>query len=203
MFPDLTRDDVFRIETQRLWLRWPTAKDAPAIVTLAGERAVAEMTAHIPHPLDRRAVDEFLIKVRGANSAGTGLTLALARRESPGSLIGLIAITEADGTPHLGYWLGRPWWGHGLMSEAATSLVHAFFAYACGERLTVGALPEDQGARRVIEKVGFRWTERRATPSPARGGPRQLDWFAMERAEWVRHRAMAEPRPASDLALAS
>ncbi len=28
MFPDLTRDDVFRIETKRLWLRWPRIQDA-------------------------------------------------------------------------------------------------------------------------------------------------------------------------------
>ena len=31
MFPDYFRDDVFRLETQRLWLRWPTAADAPTI----------------------------------------------------------------------------------------------------------------------------------------------------------------------------
>jgi hypothetical protein len=51
MFPDLTRDDVFRIETRRLWLRWPTAKDRDAILKLAGDRAVAEMLARVPHPL--------------------------------------------------------------------------------------------------------------------------------------------------------
>ena len=39
MFPDLTRDDVFRLETRRLWLRWPRLADAQAIVRLAGEKA--------------------------------------------------------------------------------------------------------------------------------------------------------------------
>lgn len=93
MFPDLTRDDVFRIETRRLWLRWPTAKDAPAIQRLAGERAVAEMTARIPHPLERADVDAFLLEVRGGNSAGTGLTLAIAQRTSPTALIGLVGLS--------------------------------------------------------------------------------------------------------------
>ena len=50
MFPDLTRDDVFRLETRRLWLRWPRLADVQAIVRLAGEKAVADMTARIPHP---------------------------------------------------------------------------------------------------------------------------------------------------------
>ena len=48
MFPDLTRDDVFRLETRRLWLRWPRQADAQAIVRLAGEKSVAEMTARLP-----------------------------------------------------------------------------------------------------------------------------------------------------------
>lgn len=53
MFPDYFRDDVFRLETQRLWLRWPTAADAPLIEKLAGEREIAEFTARIPHPYPR------------------------------------------------------------------------------------------------------------------------------------------------------
>jgi RimJ/RimL family protein N-acetyltransferase len=201
MFPDLTRDDVFRIETRRLWLRWPTAKDVPAIVELAGDRAVAEMTADIPHPLERHAVEEFLVKVRSANSAGTGLTLALTGRGAPGSLIGLIGIAGTDGTPHLGYWLGQPYWGRGLMTEAAAALVHAFFAYAGGGRLAAGALPENRPSQRVLEKTGFRWIDRRRTPSPARGGPRELDWFALDRDEWAARPAM--PQAAADLAMAS
>ena len=39
MFPDYFRDDVFRLETQRLWLRWPTAADAATIERLAIEYA--------------------------------------------------------------------------------------------------------------------------------------------------------------------
>ena len=41
MFPDLTRDDVFRLETRRLWLRWPREADVPSLVRLAGEKVVA------------------------------------------------------------------------------------------------------------------------------------------------------------------
>jgi RimJ/RimL family protein N-acetyltransferase len=188
MFPDLTCDDVFRIETRRLWLRWPTAKDVPAIVRLAGERAVAEMTAHVPHPLERPAVEDFLVKVRGANSAGAGLTLALTRRHAPASLIGLIAITGEDGAAHLGYWLGQPWWGDGLMSEAVGAVVHAFFAYAGGNRLGVCARPENAASQRVIAKTGFRRTGRRLWPCPARGGAREMDEFILDRSDWTARR---------------
>lgn len=38
MFPELTRDDVFRLETRRLWLRWTRMADASAILRLAGRK---------------------------------------------------------------------------------------------------------------------------------------------------------------------
>src|SRR3712207_4191950 len=59
MFPDLTRDDVFRLETRRLWLRWPRHADCQAIVRLAGEKAVADMTARIPHPYDPHDAEQI------------------------------------------------------------------------------------------------------------------------------------------------
>ena len=79
------------------------------------------------------------------------------------------------------------------MSEAAGALVHAFFAYAGGTCLTAGALPANRASQRVIEKTGFRWTDRRSTPSPARGCARDLDWFALDGTEWAARRRVTEP----------
>ena len=84
MFPDLFRDDVFRIETRRLWLRWPTARDAESILRLAGDPAVADMTAGIPLPFERAAADAFIVASRAGNAAGSGLILVLAERARPG-----------------------------------------------------------------------------------------------------------------------
>ena len=72
MFPDLTRDDVFRLETRRLWLRWPRQADAQAIVRLAGEKAVAEMTARLPHPYPAEAADRFILEARRAQHRRAG-----------------------------------------------------------------------------------------------------------------------------------
>ena len=90
MFPELTRDDVFRLETRRLWLRWPRMADANAILRQAGEKAVAEMTASIPHPYPREAVDPFVFAMRKGNALGEHLVLALTPRARPNELIGMI-----------------------------------------------------------------------------------------------------------------
>ena len=50
MFPEITRDDVFRLETPRLGLRWPACADALAVEAIASRREVADKNARILHP---------------------------------------------------------------------------------------------------------------------------------------------------------
>jgi RimJ/RimL family protein N-acetyltransferase len=186
MFPELTRDDVFRLETARLWLRWPRAADTAAIVRLAGERAVAEMTALIPHPLSPPQVTDFVLRSRRANMEGQGLAMAITPRSEPGTLIGIVSIDPdpTAGGPHLGYWLGIPYWGEGLMTEAARALVDAFFAYSGGTELTSSARVINPGSRRVLEKCGFSAVGSGLMPFPARGGVMPVDHFRLERRAW-------------------
>ena len=64
MFRDITRDDVYRIETQRLWLRWPKLTDAPAIATALADRRISDMTSRIPHPYPDGHAEEFIYSMR-------------------------------------------------------------------------------------------------------------------------------------------
>lgn len=190
MFPDLTRDDVFRIETRRLWLRWPRAADAAAIVRLAGERAVAEMTARIPHPIDPIGVEAFVLSARRDNAEGRALVMAITPRSSPASLIGVVGLEpdpDAAGG-HLGYWLGMPYWGQGFMTEAAEALAESYFAYANGTELMSSAQVGNIGSRRVLEKCGFVWTGSGLQAFPARGGPLPVDRFRLDRRRWLDRR---------------
>src|SRR5439155_11525397 len=80
MFPDLTADDIFRIETKRLWLRWPRASDAPAITSFVSLAQVARMTASIPHPYPPGEAERFIMKARTGNAGGTALVLAITQK---------------------------------------------------------------------------------------------------------------------------
>ncbi len=198
MFPDLTRDDVFRIETRRLWLRWPTARDAEAVSRLAGDPAVAEMTARIPSPLPLHEAEAFVIRSRAANTAGEGLIMALCRRAAPASLIGVVSVEHRpdEAEPHLGYWLGRPFWGEGLMTEAAEAMVDATFAYAGGRALASAAMVGNTGSRRVLEKCGFRLAGESAPVFEARGGAVPSYTFRLDRAAWLDRRGTVAGGPA-------
>jgi RimJ/RimL family protein N-acetyltransferase len=186
MFPDLTRDDVFRLETRRLWLRWPRQADAQAIVRLAGEKAVAEMTARIPHPLAVGDVEPFILRARRENADGAGLTLAITPKGKPNAVIGMVGIApEAEaGAPHLGYWIGAPYWGQGHATEAARALIDAFFAYGRESELTASARVVNPASRRVLEKCGFAFQGSGLMAFPARGGVFPVDRFRLDRRSW-------------------
>src|SRR5208337_3137110 len=89
MFPDLTCDDVFRLETKRLWLRWPRATDAAAIAEFAAKAEVAQMTAEIPHPYPPQEAGRFIFEARAENAAGGALHLALTHKAAARALIGV------------------------------------------------------------------------------------------------------------------
>jgi RimJ/RimL family protein N-acetyltransferase len=185
MFPDLTRDDVFRLETRRLWLRWPRQADAAAIIRLAGEKAVAEMTAVMPHPYGPSDAEAFILKSRTGNAKGTTLAMAITPRAKPGQLIGVVGIKD-DGSsvPVLGYWLGTPFWSQGFATEAARALIDAFFAYSEGRELAASARVINPASRRVLEKCGFTAVGSGLQAFPARGGVLPVDHFRLDRRKW-------------------
>ena len=64
----------------------------------------------------------------------------------------------------LGYWLGEPFWGQGLATEAAGALLeHAFAGYPV-ERVQAHHFEGNTASGRVLEKIGmqFEGVRRRA-----------------------------------------
>jgi RimJ/RimL family protein N-acetyltransferase len=189
MFPDLTRDDVFRLETRRLWLRWPRHADVQAIVRLAGETEVAEMTASIPHPYPPEAAVAFVFEARKSNALGRALQLAVTPKKKPNQLIGMIGIlppADEEATPFLGYWIGRPHWGKGYATEAARALVDAWFAYTEADALAASTRTVNPASRRVLEKCGFAPRGTGLKAFPARGAALPVERFRLDRRAWAR-----------------
>ena len=139
-----------RIETPRLVLRAPIRGDVPELVKLADNKAIADKLSRLPHPYTR--------------ADGIGFVEIIAQRpdERPYAItlgdafLGVVGFTFNTGEPpELGYWLGEPHWGKGLMSEAVKALVEAAFATHLFPVLKARALKTNLGSRNVLEKAGF------------------------------------------------
>lgn len=157
MFPDLTRDEVFMIGTQQLWLRWPRLDDAINLARIGGHPVVAAMTATWPVGCDAALARERITTYRTCNAAGTALSLVIAERHQWSRAIGLIGISvDADGVSgKLGYHVAPAYWGHGYATEAVAGLVSMTGLLTRLRVVRAGVRPDNPASMRVLEKNGF------------------------------------------------
>jgi RimJ/RimL family protein N-acetyltransferase len=203
MFPDLARDDVFRIETPRLWLRWPRIGDAAAIHKFCSQWEVARYTARIPHPYPQGSAERFIYAAREANASGRDLTLVLTPIKGRRDAFGSISL-ESRGKDRLalGYVLAPGDWGKGLATEAALAMIDAGLALTPAVEILASVRIENEASRAVIEKCGFALVGTGLQGAPARGGMVECHSFRLSRARWAE--AAAQRRAvAADLARAS
>jgi RimJ/RimL family protein N-acetyltransferase len=68
-----------------------------------------------------------------------------------GEVAGNIVSFEHDGQREVGYWLGKPFWGHGL----ATTALSMFLNHVQERPLYAYVAKHNRASRRVLEKCGF------------------------------------------------
>ena len=192
MFPDIARDDVFRLETSRLWLRWPRVADAKAIARYSSRWEVARMTSRIPHPYPAGEAERFIFTAREANALGRDLILVIAPIRGKREPIGMISLeSRLQGRLTIGYALAPEVWGKGLATEAALAAIEAGFTLTNAIEMLATAHVENPASRRVLDKCGFAHTGAGLEGAPARGGMVPCDRFRLERAVWASRRAVA------------
>lgn len=55
----------------------------------------------------------------------------------------------------MGYWLGQPFWGHGIITEAIARMVEFGFAHLPVDRIFAIPFGSNTASQRVLEKNGF------------------------------------------------
>lgn len=183
-------EETPRIETRRLLLRAPAASDADRIALLAGDLDVARMTTSMPHPFHRHHAESFLGRVEALDPARE-IVFAIDLDDQgligvvgfhPTSVLGPHAGRSRHVGPEIGYWLGRPFWGRGLATEAVAGTL-SWAKKVWRRRMVVsGHFADNPASGRVLEKTGFLYTgEVQPRHCAARGAvadTRMMVWLA-------------------------
>jgi RimJ/RimL family protein N-acetyltransferase len=150
-----------QLETERLILRRWTEDDAEDLFQYARDPDIGPIAGWPPH----QNVEESLEVIRNVLSGAECYAICL---KTDGKAIGAIELrlagnadlTDKEDECELGYWIGKPFWGHGYMPEAAREMLrHAF--EDCGmKKVWAGYYEGNTKSKRVQEKVGFKyqWT---------------------------------------------
>ena len=156
-------EDDLCLQAERVLLRPLQEGDAEAMFAYARDPEVTRFLPWDPAP-DLDSVRPFLAEQVARRRRGESLALAIVLREN-GEMIGstdLMCLPAGRRSgwlfrhSELGYLMGRPHWGRGLMTEAARLTVAHGFGLLRLSRILSYADADNHGSRRVLEKIGMR-----------------------------------------------
>ncbi len=176
------------IQTERLILRPWTVTDADSLYEYAKDPAVGPIAGWPPHESveDSRNVIEnvftgkecYAICLQEDNMAIGAIELKLN---------GHTDMTDREDECELGYWIGRPFWGRGLVPEAVRALLHRAFTQLGMTTVWCGYYDGNEQSKRVQEKCGFTYYRTTAdVPVPLLNETRVGHTNILTRAQWER-----------------
>lgn len=151
------------LTTARLVMRPWRVDDAQAVYRYARDPEVGPRAGWAPHASleESRAVvedilmapDSWAITLRGGQGATADEAVgAIALRHQAVSPSEPLSPNEAE----IGYWIARPWWGRGYMTEAVREVLRYAFLVENLAAVRAGYYEGNEGSRRVQEKAGMR-----------------------------------------------
>lgn len=145
------------LSTPRLLLRGWRESDREPFARLNADPEVME---HFPATLTRPESDAFAERIEVAfEERGFGLWAVEVVGKVP--FIGFVGLSEPNFEAHftpateIGWRIGRPWWGRGYATEAASAVLdHAFSDLGLAEVVSF-TIPDNLRSRAVMERLGM------------------------------------------------
>ena len=147
-----------RIETRRLTLRAPQMDDAARLAELCNDFDISRMTSSLPFPYTLGDAEDFIARCAIADRRHDASFMI--DHDDAGVVGGLGFDRNAEGAIEVGYWIGKPWWGRGLASEALVGAME--WAARSWKRRVVAAghFSDNPASGRVLGRAGFLYTGR-------------------------------------------
>lgn len=164
------------IKSKRLILRRHELADAAEMARLIGDWDVISWLTTPPYPYGLADAEWFL------NDDMSAETFAITMDGQYLGNVGLHGVSEKAAL-EFGFWLGKPYWGQGLMTEAAKAVIGDHFG-SFDSPLLSGYLKGNAASDNVLRKLRFRNTEIVMRDSVPQGKNMQLQRMELTAEVW-------------------
>jgi ribosomal-protein-alanine N-acetyltransferase len=174
------------LQTERFLLRGLELTDGPRIEELASDYEIASTTMNVPHPYPPGGALPFIEATQAAAAKGSGFTFAITRKEDGllVGVIGLVGIHPDYKRGELNYWVGRPYWGQGIATEAAKALLRFGFTELGLNKIFAAYMTRNPASAKVMAKLGMTY-EGTLRQHVARWGQfEDIGYYGLLRAEY-------------------
>lgn len=145
------------LETARLILRPWREEDASSLYKYAQDPDIGPRAGWPPHT----SVEISKEVIRTIFSVPETYAIILKETREPIGSIGIRfnedvhSCKKEEHDAEIGYWIGKPYWGKGLIPEAVHYLLHRCFTTLNISTVWCGYYEGNNQSRRVMEKCGF------------------------------------------------
>lgn len=175
-----------QMETERLILRPWKIKDVKSLYKYAKDPAVGPIAGWPPHT----SVENSKEVIRDILSAPETYAVVLKSTNEPVGSVGIMfgdGVHSADmenGDAEIGYWIGVPYWGQGLIPEAINILLKRCFEELGINRVWCGHYDGNNKSRRVMEKCGFKFHHTEEGKTSPLGDIRTEHFTLLTKEDW-------------------
>ncbi len=129
--------------------------DAKKLAELCNNRKLWDnLRDYIPFPYSEKDALDY---IEFCQSENPQQTFAM---EYKGEFVGAIGLVKQSDvyklTAEIGYWLGEPYWGQGIMTTATRLITEYGFNNLGLVRIYTGVFSFNKASQRVLEKAGFK-----------------------------------------------
>ncbi|MEO1407140.1 MAG: GNAT family N-acetyltransferase [Pseudomonadota bacterium] len=145
---------TIQIETERLRLRPPRTEDAPRVAELMSDKDIPWNLGRAPWPYGLADAEGWIERGIASWADGTDYPFAITHEDE--GLIGSCGVVPVtDDVFELGYWIGKPYWGRGYVTEASEALLKWAKTSLGIHQFVSGHINDNPGSGRVLRKLGF------------------------------------------------
>lgn len=141
-------------ETDRLILREVTDADIPSYFeNFVDYEVIRNLSAAVPWPYPADGVEFFLNSIRSSLGKDRWMW-GIFLKTNPTEMIGAVDLWRQGRPENRGFWLGKKYWGRGIMTEAVLPVNRYAFEVLGFEKLVFANALGNLKSRRIKEKTG-------------------------------------------------
>ncbi len=129
-----------------------------ALASMLNDIDIYNNTLKMPHPYTERHAEDWISKVQELESI-QGLTTNWAIFDKGRGLVGGLGLHQIHGPEshkdEIGYWLGKPFWNQGIMTQVLSTFCEYCFEHRELSRIEAAVFSYNLASMRVLEKAGF------------------------------------------------
>jgi len=180
--------DRFNLYTKRLILRPWVEDDAESLFKYASDPNVGPIAGWQTHT----SVENSREIIRDVLETDETYAVVLRDTNEPVGCLSLMRQADTHNAPlgnndcEIGYWIGVPYWGQGLIPEAVRELLRHGFDDLQTDTIWCGYYDGNEKSKRVQEKCGFKYHHTETDKYCLMMNERRTEHFScINKSEWI------------------